>query len=246
MSRRIERLAPDNSGRAIEELRLYMADESERMIPTTAFIPAAERYHLMSSIDRWMIRSAFAQYAATYGGHDNTSTPMLMIRLSGDSLDDEHFIEFVHEQFAHAGIPHDAICFSIAEATAMTSLTRLLRFIEAMKPGGCRMALDNFGSGISSFTYLKHLDIDFLKIDGSYVQGMAKDPVDFAKVEAIHLITSAMGIDSIAQNADTLYVLGKLKEIGIRYVQGDAVMQEIAFYPPAGITENTGHPATIG
>jgi diguanylate cyclase (GGDEF)-like protein/PAS domain S-box-containing protein len=245
MSRRIAGLAADNSSRVIEELRLYMADESGTLIPTTAFIPAAERYHLMSTIDRWTVRTAFARYAAAYGKLDSATAPMLMMRLSGDSLDDEHFAEFLLEQFAQTGIPPSAICFSITEATAVAALTRLLRFIEAVKPAGCRIALDNFGSGISSFTYLKHLDIDFLKIDGSYVQGMAKDPVDYAKVEAIHRITSAMNIESIAQNADTQYVLGKLKEIGIRYVQGDAVMKEVSFYPPSTTAESARHPEQI-
>jgi EAL domain-containing protein (putative c-di-GMP-specific phosphodiesterase class I) len=100
-----------------------------------------------------------------------------------------------------------------------------------MTPAGCRFALDNFGSGISSFTYLQHLEVDFLKMEGSYVQGMARDPVDLAKVEAIHGITSAMKIEAIAQNADTLHVLDKLRDIGIHYAQGDAVMKEAPFYP---------------
>jgi diguanylate cyclase (GGDEF)-like protein/PAS domain S-box-containing protein len=244
MARRIAGIMPDDTRQTIDELRLYMADESDRLIPTTAFIPAAERYHLMAAIDRWMIRTAFTQYAKTYA-ESEPATPMLMIRVSGNALDDEHFVEFVQEQFVRSGVSPAAICFAITETSAITSLTRALRFINAMKPAGCRFALDDFGSGISSFTYLKHLEVDFLKIDGSYVQGMARDPVDFAKVEAIHRITSAMGIETIAQNADTLYVLGKLREIGIPYAQGDAISREMPFYPPGMSMENVPGPATI-
>ena len=241
MTRRIAGIRP-NDTRTIDELRLYMADDSGRLIPTTAFLPAAERYRLVAAIDRWTIRVAFARYAQACARPD-AAAGMLMIRISGNALDDEQFAEFVQQQLAHSGVPPAAICFSINETTAITSLTHTLRFIQAMKPAGCHFALDNFGSGISSFAYLQHLEVDFLKIDGSYVQGMARDAVDLAKVEAIHRVSSAMGIEAIAQNADTQYVLGKLREIGIRYAQGDAVMKEMPFYPE--VTAERPDPAAV-
>jgi diguanylate cyclase (GGDEF)-like protein/PAS domain S-box-containing protein len=231
MARRIASLRPERAGHVMDEICLYMADETGRLIPTSAFIPAAERYQMMPAIDRWMIRTAFAQQSAAQGEPGATVLPMLMIRLSGHSLDNEYFADFVRDQFEHFGLAPSAICFAIGEATAITNLAHALRFINAMKPLGCHFALDNFGSGISSFTYLKHLGVDFLKIDGSYVRGMAKDPVDFAKVDAIHRIATAMGIEVIAQDADSLTALGKLRDIGIRYAAGDAVMQERPFYP---------------
>jgi diguanylate cyclase (GGDEF)-like protein/PAS domain S-box-containing protein len=231
MSQRIASIAPQKDGHLIDELHLYMTDESGRLIPTSAFTPAAERYHLMSAIDRWMIRTAFARHAATCGSQPGGfNAQMLAIRLSGSSLDDEQFTEFIREQFLHFGLPYSTICFSIAEATAITNLTRSLRFIDVFKPLGCRFALDDFGSGISSFAYLKHLRVDFLKIDGSYIKGMLKDPVDFAKVEAIYRIASVMDIEVVAQNADDLKILGALMEIGIRYAQGNAIRHEMPFY----------------
>ncbi|HEX2603056.1 MAG TPA: EAL domain-containing protein, partial [Oxalicibacterium sp.] len=234
MTRRIVRIRPSSTA-AIDELRLYMADDSDHLIPTTAFLPAAERYGLVAAIDRWTIQTAFAHHAKACA-HPETSATVLMIRISGNALDDEHFSEFVQEQFTRTRVPPASICFSINETTAITNLTHALRFVQSMKSAGCRFALDNFGSGISSFTYLKHLEMDFVKIDGSYVQGMAKDPVDLAKVEAIQRVSSAMGIEAIAQNVDTQYVLGKLREIGIQYAQGDAVMKELPFHPATDVS----------
>ncbi|HEV7855333.1 MAG TPA: EAL domain-containing protein, partial [Herminiimonas sp.] len=238
MSQHIASIAPEKDGHLIDELHLYMTDESGRLIPTSAFTPAAERYHLMPAIDRWMIRTAFARHAATCSRQaGGFNAQMLAIRLSGSSLEDEQFSEFIREQFLHFGLPYSTICFSIAETTAITNLTRSLRFIEMFKPLGCRFALDDFGSGISSFAYLKHLRVDFLKIDGSYVKGMLKDPVDFAKVEAIYRIASVMGIEVIAQNADDFKILDALMEIGIRYAQGNAIRHEIPFYLPGTAAE---------
>jgi len=237
MSQRISSVVPKKDAYVIDELHLYMADENGKMIPTTAFIPAAERYQLMPAIDRWMVRTAFAHHAATRNKPGGSDAQMLGIRLSGNSLDDEQFMEFIHAQFAHFGLPYSAICFSIAETTAITNLTRALRFIDTFKPLGCRFALDDFGSGISSFAYLKHLRVDFLKIDGGYIQGMVRDPVDFAKVEAIYRIASTMGIEAIAQDADDADALNMLKEIGVRYAQGNAIRKEIPFYPSATAEE---------
>ncbi|GGI54507.1 EAL domain-containing protein [Oxalicibacterium solurbis] len=235
-AQRIANLKPNRKDHLFEELRLYMAGENGRLIPPSAFMPAAERYHFMPTIDRWVIRTAFAQHAATLRAMDaggDLGAHVLMLKISGNSLDDEHFIEFVHEQFIEFDLPRNAICFSIAETTAIANLTRALRFIEALKPHGCLFALDDFGSGMSSFAYLKHLHVDFLKIDGSYIRGMASDPVDYAKVEAIQRISSVMGIDTIAQNVDDAEKLAMLQRIGIGYAEGAVVGKSISFYPPA-------------
>ena len=169
-----------------------MADENNKLIPTSAFIPAAERYHFMPTIDRWVIRTVFARQAAAVLKSDGSSLHVLLVKISGTSLDDESFVDFVREQFIHFALPYDSICFAIAETTAITNLTRALSFIDTLKPLGCRFALYDFGSGMSSFAYLKHLDVDFLKIDGSYIKGMETDPVDCAKIEAIQHISNCL------------------------------------------------------
>jgi EAL domain-containing protein (putative c-di-GMP-specific phosphodiesterase class I) len=114
-------------------------------------------------------------------------------------------------------------------------LTRALNFIGKLKPLGCLFALDDFGSGMSSFAYLKHLHVDFLKIDGSYVKGMANDPIDCAKIEAIQNISGVMGIATIAQHVEDDITLTKLKAIGINYAQGSIISPRRPFYPPAAV-----------
>lgn len=230
-SRKIIPLGTDKAAHQFDELCLYMADESGKLIPTSAFIPAAERYHFMPTIDRWTIRTAFAQHAAGLKKSSETETAVLLIRISGNSLDDEHFIAFIREQFLHFSLPYQAICFAIAETTAITNLTQSLHFIAALKPLGCSFALDDFGSGMSSFAYLQHLDVDFVKIDGGYVKDMASDPVACAKVVAIQHISSVMGIETIAQHVDAEVALNKLQEIGIGYAVGTAISSEMPFYP---------------
>jgi len=245
MAKRIAGLGPEEGGYVIDELKLYMADEHGRLVPTSAFMPAAERHHLASTIDRWVVRTAFALHAAAKSQSGRSRETVLALRLSGSTLEDEHFLEFLRDQFTHFGLAGASICFLVAETTAIASLTRTLRFIEAIRPLGCLFALDDFGSGVSSFAYLKHVHPDFVKIEGGFVQGMTKDAVDFAKVEAIHRIASAMGIEVIAQNADTPATVAKLKEIGIRYAQGDAIMRETPFHPLAATSsEARRHAAT--
>lgn len=236
LSQRIINIGMNRENTAIDELRLYMEDDAGKLIPTSAFTPAAERYQLMPSIDRWTVHAAFTQYAILRKRMKDNETPKLALKLSGSSLDDEHFIEFIREEFAKSGLPFSSVCFSIAETTAITNLTHSLRFIEAFKPSGCQFILDDFGAGLSSFTYLKHLRVDFLKIDGNYIHEMAKSPVDFAKVDAIYRIANVMGIEVIAQCVNEPDTLNKLKDIGIRYAQGDIVTKEIPFYPVTDIS----------
>lgn len=233
LSQGIVSIQPGTESFSFEELSLVMVDESGKLIPTSAFMPAAERYHFMPTIDRWIIRTVFAQHATTLKKSRDTNLHVMCVKISGNSLDDESFLDFIQEQFIHYGLPYESICFAIAETTAITNLTRALKFIGKLKPLGCRIALDDFGSGMSSFAYLKHLHVDFLKIDGSYVKGMASDPVDCAKIEAIQNISGVMGIATIAQNVEDDITLTKLKSIGIAYAQGSIISPKKPFYPPA-------------
>ena len=232
LSQRIVNLRPGGDEHLFDELCLYLEDDNGKLIPPSAFIPAAERYHFMPTIDRWIVRNAFERHAATLHAAGGIGHHLLMMRISGTSLDDEHFLDFIHTQFDEFDVPYESICFALAETTAITNLTRALALIGALKQRGCRFALDDFGSGMSSFAYLKHLHVDFLKIDGNYIKGITTDPVDYAKVEAIERIATVMGLKTIAQKVDDPETLTQLQHIGISYAQGAVIGAATLFYPP--------------
>jgi EAL domain-containing protein (putative c-di-GMP-specific phosphodiesterase class I) len=143
------------------------------------------------------------------------------VNLSGHSLCDDNFLGFVERQFDLNGVPHGRICFEITESAAITNLREAIHFIEAMKSKGCTFSLDDFGSGLSSFNYLKNLPVDYLKIDGAFVRDMDTDPMDEAMVEAIHRIGRVVGLRTIAECVESAAILERLKRIGVDYVQGD-------------------------
>jgi EAL domain-containing protein (putative c-di-GMP-specific phosphodiesterase class I) len=145
---------------------------------------------------------------------------MLGINISPSSLNDEQFLEFVLAEIVEAEISPGALCFELTETAAMSSLAAATHFIEELRRHGCRFALDDFGSGLSSFMFLKNLPVDFLKIDGQFVHNIAHDQVDRGMVEAIAQIGRTMGIGTIAERVDSAEVLQRLADLGIQYAQG--------------------------
>jgi len=218
-----------------QELLVRLIDESNELIQPITFIPAAERYHLMPSIDRWVIRTAFRLLADRRAAGDASAlSGTYAINLSGASIGDDQFLDYVRESFSRFRIPHRAICFEITETTAVTSLSKAAEFIGAMREPGCRFALDDFGVGVSSFTYLKQLPVDYIKIDGSFVRNMLHDPVDAAMVEAIHRIGRVMGKQTIAESVETAATLEALRSVGVDFAQGNAIAPPTLFAPPGG------------
>ncbi len=209
------------------EILLRMLDEEGNIVPPMAFIPAAERYRMMPSIDRWVIRNLFNTQGPSLRNHVDrngvTARPLCAVNLSGTSIGDDAFRDFVQDQIAIHRIPPAAICFEVTETAAITNLNKASRFMHELKDIGCRFALDDFGTGMSSFAYLKHLPVDFLKIDGSFVSDMVHDPVDFALVEAINRIGHVLGIHTVAESAESEAILLKLRDLGVDYVQGNAI-----------------------
>jgi len=208
----------ENSGQHWEIL-LRMVDEDGNIIPPGVFIPAAERYNLMPAIDRWVVQHALEAYrdlrAATPDWNDAFS-----INLSGASFGEDSLLKFIRETLHHCAVPAEAICFEITETAAIANLNRVIEFIDEMKALGCRFSLDDFGSGLSSFAYLKNFRVDYLKIDGAFVRDMVEDKVDHAMVEAIHHIGQVMGIRTVAEFVETDAILQKLTAIGVNYAQG--------------------------
>jgi diguanylate cyclase (GGDEF)-like protein/PAS domain S-box-containing protein len=208
------------------ELLVRLLDERNEVVPPMAFIPAAERYNLMPAIDRWVVRTAFAALGARAGPQARGTWA---INLSGASIGDEDCLDYIREQFDRFRISPRSICFEITETTAVTSLDRAGAFIDTLRAQGCRFALDDFGVGVSSFTYLKHLAVDFLKIDGSFIKGMLQDPVDAAMVEAIHRVARVMGKRTIAEWVENRAIRAALASAGVDYAQGYGIAPPAPF-----------------
>jgi len=227
-------------------LRLQLANG--QLVSPMAFIPAAERYNLMHAIDRWVIRTLFSNLSKIFTanllvqnpGEDSdkivtlpTCCPLsnsqssfdkypslYSINLSGDSINEEKFIDFIQEQFSLYQIPPEIICFEITETVAIANLSKAASLIGKLKELGCQFALDDFGSGMSSFAYLKNLPVDYIKIDGNFIKNVAENPIDIVMVEAITKIAHVMGIKTIAEYVESQAVMDKLKELGVDYAQG--------------------------
>ena len=202
---------------SFHELTVQLRDDDGRLVPAGEFIPAAERYNVMPAIDRWVILRALERLRHAPAGP--AAAPVLAVNLSGNSLSDQSFLEFVVE---HAGAPDVArhLCFEITETAAVTNWSNALYFMKELQQRGCRFALDDFGSGLSSFMYLRTLPVDFLKIDGQFVSQVATNPVDRNMVEAICKIGRSLGIATVAECVESESVLEELKRIGVDFVQG--------------------------
>lgn len=212
----IEPLRPASVDFIFLELLLRLNGPEGEVIEPARFLPAAERFGLMPAIDCWVIAHAFAALPGlAWYRHMRCS-----INVSSQSLSDDAFLRFVEEQFKVSDINPQTICFEITENAAITNLSRVETFIGRMKTLGCRFALDDFGSGISSFYYLRNLDIDYLKIDGSFVRNMQAHAIDRAMVESIHNIGRIVGCKTIAEYADSKALRAELAAMGVNYAQG--------------------------
>jgi diguanylate cyclase (GGDEF)-like protein/PAS domain S-box-containing protein len=200
------------------ELVLRLRDESGALIMPVEFIPAAERYNVMPSIDRWVVRQALDQVVHRAGSGLKPYT--IAVNLSGTSLNDERFLEYLIAELSARELAPGAMCFEITETAAIANLGNVVYFMRELKSRGCYFALDDFGSGLSSFMYLKTLPVDFLKIDGQFIENVTRDPVDRSMVEAISQVGKAMGIHTIAERVESMEVLRELGRLGVGFAQG--------------------------
>ena len=209
-----------HSGPGHLEILLRLHDETGRTILPDSFIPAAERYGLMTALDRWVVRNVFQLIRQCLDEHPGEALAMCALNLSGTSIGDDKFLDYLRRQFEEFAIPPRMICFEITETSAIANLGSAIRFINELKDLGCKFSLDDFCAGMSSFAYLKHLPVDFLKIDGSFVKDMLDDPVNRAMVEVINHIGHVMGKRTIAEFVETPLIEQALHEIGVDYAQG--------------------------
>ena len=200
------------------ELMLRLRDEYGSLVAPAEFIPAAERYNVMPSIDRWVVRQALERVVHRIDSGVKPYT--IAVNLSGTSLNDERFLEYLIAELSSRDLVPGSMCFEITETAAIANLGNVVYFMRELKARGCHFALDDFGSGLSSFMYLKTLPVDYLKIDGQFIENVTRDPVDRSMVEAISQVGRAMGIQTIAERVESAEVMAELGRLGIGYAQG--------------------------
>ena len=200
------------------ELLLRMEDEQGDIVMPDTLFSAADRFGISSKIDRWVVETAL-KWLGDHPFHLD-DLYLCSINLSGHSLGDEAFLEFVNRVFDETQIQREKICFEITESAAIANFAGATRFINTLSSSGCRFALDGFGSGLSSFSYLRNLLVSFLKIDGTLVKQIIDDPIDLSLVESINRIAKVMGKRTIAKSVENDQILERVREIGIDYAQG--------------------------
>jgi EAL domain-containing protein (putative c-di-GMP-specific phosphodiesterase class I) len=211
------------------EFLVRMINESGEIITPMSFIPAAERYGTMVAIDRWVIKRVFGWLKK----NERKIKPkdVYSVNLSGQSLCDDGFLQFCINEMGTRQVNPANICFEITETAAISNWSHASQFVAALKSRGCQFALDDFGSGMSSFNYLKNLPVDYIKIDGAFVSDMLTDPVDQVMVNAINKIGQSMGIKTIAEFVENQEILAMLKDMNVDFAQGFGVHVPEALEP---------------
>lgn len=229
----VQPIVPTAGGTEHHEVLVRMLDRQGELVLPGAFIPAAERFNLMPEIDRWVISGVFT-LIAEYRDQLVDGGYRFAINLSGGSVSDRETLDFIVDKLDQYQIPGEMISFEITETAAIDNLSSAGHFIRVLKRYGCRFALDDFGSGLSSFAYLKNLPVDFLKIDGAFVKDMVQDPIDLAMVQAINQIGHVMQLETIAEFVENQAVFDRLREIGVDYAQGFGVARPVPLTDGAG------------
>ncbi|MBV1869607.1 MAG: EAL domain-containing protein, partial [Gammaproteobacteria bacterium] len=199
-------------------------DDGE-MLPPAEFIKAAEKYNRMQAVDRWVIKNVFEWLDDNKENMDEFSG--LAINLSGNSMNDSSLLEYIFEMFVDYKVPTGKILFEITETSAITNLDDASDFIREMRSIGCRFALDDFGSGLSSYGYLKHLPVDYVKIDGVFIKDIVCNESDYAMVKSITEMVKFLGMKTVAEYVETDEILGILKDIGVDYAQGYGIEKPV-------------------
>ncbi len=212
------------------EILLRINRDDELVLPM-AFIPAAERYSLMQKIDRWVIQKTLMQL--TQMQRAQGLDRIYSVNLSGSSIADSSFCDFLLSALDEFDVPGRHLCFEITETAAISNLVNATRLIRSVSEHGCQFALDDFGCGLSSFSYLKNLPVQYLKIDGSFVRDIHTDNINFSMVAAINNIGHVMGLKTIAEFVETPSILPKLKEIGVDFAQGNYIGKPERWYCPS-------------
>lgn len=207
------------------EFLVRMLNSDGSIILPGAFIPAAERYGLMMDLDRWVVKAAIDHLS-----QNRESRGVHFINLSGASLSDDGIFSFIKQEIAQSNIRPESLCFEITETAAIANLSNAVKFINEIRNIGCKFALDDFGAGLSSFSYLKTIPVDYLKIDGAFVRDINEDPMNYAIVRAINEIGHTAGLHTVAEYVENEETLRMLKEIGVDLAQGYCIERPHSIY----------------
>lgn len=199
-------------------------DEGELESPVD-FIEAAECYNRMHKVDRWVIERVFEWLSSLI--QSSYAIPSVSINLSGNSINDEHFIDFLFSQFAKYKVPTEKICLEVTETATINNISAAADFIREVRKIGCKVSLDDYGSGNASYQYLKYLPVDYIKIDGAFIQDIVNNKDDYAMTCSINDIAHLMGKETIAEYAESESIIKVLQEIGVDYIQGYAISRPI-------------------
>lgn len=211
-------VSPENLGIAVQyEALIRMIDKNGAILPPMAFLPSAERYSMMSVIDRWVVKTAIEMMSRKPFVDKDF---VLCVNLSKQTVTEDSFPDYVIREIEAHNVDASRLCFEITETTAVANLSKVKRFMVALGDKGCKFSLDDFGSGLSSFGYLKNLSFDFIKIDGVFVSEITKDEVALSMVESIQRVATILKIKTIAEFVDSEKSLEILKKIGVDYIQG--------------------------
>lgn len=227
-------LAPQGPGRPRCEILLRLPDARGGVETPDSFFSQAERYRLIPAIDRWVVRQTITLLGAWHRDHPEYEVPLCSINLSVSSLDDVDLIPEVLECLTQHRLAPETISFEIAEVAALGNFAQLVRLISEIRAVGCGVGLDDFGGALNSFTHLKALPVDYVKIGGHYVRGVVEDPVYGALVRTVSEIGRIMGITTIAEQVESEPILEKLRALGVGYAQGHAVAPPVPLADPTG------------
>lgn len=216
---------PNKSNHIHYEILLGIRDNIGNLVPPDHFIPAAERCHRMPEIDQWIVRHVFDWIEQNRNYFDQMGG--FSINLSGQSINTEAFLVLLKDLLASSNVPHQKLTFEITETVAADSLVYVKKFIKQIKQFGCKFSLDDFGSGYSSYTYLKSLNVDYLKIDGTFVKDISTNKADAAIVKSMNEIAHSLGMETIAEYVENNDILNILRQIGVDYAQGYGIQKPI-------------------
>ncbi|MEJ2515106.1 MAG: EAL domain-containing protein, partial [Gammaproteobacteria bacterium] len=205
------------SGPAFEIL-LRLADEESGQVSPVDFMQAAERYHLMPSVDRWVLQTALS--AVSSGALKVPAGRSFTVNLSGQTLGDPQFLEYVVDCLDRTGVAPSQVCFELPESSVSSNIAHAARFIAVLHGMGCQFALDDFGSGLGSFANLKQLAMDYLKIDGSYIRALGTDDVSLPMVTAMIDLARGLGIRVVAEHVESEEVLEQVRRLKVDFMQG--------------------------